>query len=144
MRSGSNNSLSNECVSGGKRIRIKVNITKLLTMAHHLRHKRKRRCPLLMKMHCNNVASKVSPAQCLARSRSAISGAGSGENDLPYPQLPAEARRALDEGVICDMFEGHAPYKPRYVLPDYARFLANRSNGWSWKARKILMTHSLC
>ena len=25
------------------------------------------------------------------------------ENNLPYPQLPAEARRALDEGVICDM-----------------------------------------
>lgn len=49
------------------------------------------------------------------------------ENNLPYPQLPAEARRALDEGVICDMFEGHAPYKPRYVLPDYARFLANGS-----------------
>ncbi|MFO6427713.1 glycyl radical enzyme domain-containing protein [Escherichia coli] len=23
----------------------------------------------------------------------------------------------MDEGVICDMFEGHAPYKPRYVLP---------------------------
>ncbi|WP_117075168.1 glycyl radical enzyme domain-containing protein, partial [Klebsiella pneumoniae] len=28
------------------------------------------------------------------------------ENNLPYPQLPAEARRALDEGVICDMLEG--------------------------------------
>ena len=27
------------------------------------------------------------------------------ENNLPYPQLPAEARRALDEGVICDMFD---------------------------------------
>jgi hypothetical protein len=23
--------------------------------------------------------------------------------------------------------EGHAPYKPRYVLPDYERFLANGS-----------------
>ncbi|WP_392439937.1 YjjI family glycine radical enzyme [Edwardsiella piscicida] len=49
------------------------------------------------------------------------------ENDLPYPALPEAARQALDEGVICDMFEGHAPYKPRYVLPDYARFLANGS-----------------
>lgn len=66
------------------------------------------------------------------------------ENNLPYPQLPAEARRALDEGVICDMFEGHAPYKPRYVLPDYARFWPTVQNGWSWKAQKILMTHSLC
>jgi len=50
------------------------------------------------------------------------------ENNLPYPALPAAARAALDEGVICDMFEGHAPYKPRYVLPDYAKFLANGSD----------------
>lgn len=66
------------------------------------------------------------------------------ENNLPYPQLPAEARRALDEGVICDMFEGHAPYKPRYVLPITPVFWRLVPNGWSWKARKILMTHSLC
>lgn len=51
------------------------------------------------------------------------------ENALPYPQLPAQARQALNDGVICDMYEGHAPFKPRYVLPDYARFLAN---GSSW------------
>lgn len=49
------------------------------------------------------------------------------ENTLPYPALPEEARAALEEGTICDMFEGHAPYKPRYVLPDYAKFLANGS-----------------
>ncbi|WBU51725.1 YjjI family glycine radical enzyme [Kosakonia pseudosacchari] len=49
------------------------------------------------------------------------------ENALPYPALPQAARAALDEGAICDMFEGHAPYKPRYVLPDYAKFLANGS-----------------
>jgi Protein of unknown function (DUF3029). len=49
------------------------------------------------------------------------------ENALPYPALTPAAQAALTEGVICDMFEGHAPYKPRYVLPDYARFLANGS-----------------
>ena len=49
------------------------------------------------------------------------------ENALPYPALPQAERAALDEGAICDMFEGHAPYKPRYVLPDYAKFLANGS-----------------
>nr|WP_318383091.1 YjjI family glycine radical enzyme [uncultured Enterobacter sp.] len=49
------------------------------------------------------------------------------ENALPYPALPHAARAALDEGTICDMFEGHAPYKPRYVLPDYAKFLAHGS-----------------
>ena len=49
------------------------------------------------------------------------------ENALPYPELSEQAQAALTEGVICDMFEGHAPYKPRYVLPDYERFLANGS-----------------
>ncbi len=49
------------------------------------------------------------------------------ENSLPYPELDADTRKALDERVICDMFEGHAPYKPRYVLPDYSKVLKNGS-----------------
>jgi len=46
---------------------------------------------------------------------------------IPYFDLPDELQTAKEEGIICDMFEGHAPYKPRYVLPDYAKFLANGS-----------------
>jgi YjjI family glycine radical enzyme len=49
------------------------------------------------------------------------------ENLLPYPSLDAETRQALDERVICDMYEGHAPYRPRYVLPDYAVVLREGS-----------------
>ncbi|MKN52911.1 YjjI family glycine radical enzyme [Salmonella enterica subsp. enterica] len=60
------------------------------------------------------------------------------ENALPYPTLPEDARQALDEGVICDMFEGHAPFKPRYVLPDYARFLANGSQWLELEGAKDL------
>ncbi|XPE43515.1 glycyl radical enzyme domain-containing protein [Shigella flexneri] len=57
---------------------------------------------------------------------------------------PAEARRALDEGVICDMFEGHAPYKPRLRLtPSRLVFWRTVPNGWSWKARIFSTTHSL-
>lgn len=51
------------------------------------------------------------------------------ENALPYPDLPASVAEAMAQGVLCDMFEGHAPYKPRYVLPDYQRFL---SQGSAW------------
>ncbi len=61
--------------------------------------------PTLMKMHCNNVASKLSPAQCLAGAEAPFSGTGSRKQSA-LSALPAEARRALDEGVICDMFEG--------------------------------------
>ena len=32
----------------------------------------------------------------------------------------------MNDGIICDMFEGHAPFKPRYVLPDYARYLKSK------------------
>lgn len=49
------------------------------------------------------------------------------ENSLPYPALDDETRAALDARVICDMYEGHAPYKPRYVLPDYGVVLKNGS-----------------
>ncbi|MDN3695937.1 YjjI family glycine radical enzyme [Vibrio cortegadensis] len=49
------------------------------------------------------------------------------EASLPYMPISDAAKEALDSGVLCDMFEGHAPYKPRYVLPDYAKFLRQGS-----------------
>lgn len=50
------------------------------------------------------------------------------ENSLPYPPLAPETRAALDARVICDMYEGNAPYKPRYVLPDFSVVLAKGSD----------------
>jgi YjjI family glycine radical enzyme len=38
---------------------------------------------------------------------------------LPYPMLSEACREALDKRVICDLYEGHAPYTARYILPDY-------------------------
>ena len=49
------------------------------------------------------------------------------ENALAYPEIDAETRAALDARVICDMYEGHAPYKPRYALPDYSVVLKQGS-----------------
>jgi YjjI family glycine radical enzyme len=49
------------------------------------------------------------------------------ENALDPPPLSAEATRALDKRVICDMYEGNAPYRPRYVLPDYPKALRHGS-----------------
>ncbi len=40
---------------------------------------------------------------------------------LPYPELSEECREALDKRVICDLYEGNAPYTARYILPDYER-----------------------
>ena len=49
--------------------------------------------------------------------------AGLAEESLDAPAVGEACREALNKRVICDMYEGHAPYRPRYVLPDYARAL---------------------
>jgi len=53
--------------------------------------------------------------------------AGLAENALEPPAVSAACQAALDERVVCDMFEGHAPYRPRYLLPDYGKALREGS-----------------
>ncbi|QGG94308.1 YjjI family glycine radical enzyme [Actinomarinicola tropica] len=53
--------------------------------------------------------------------------AGAAEDALDPPAVSAACALALDKGLICDLAEGHAPYRPRYTLPDYARALARGS-----------------
>ncbi|SDJ95857.1 glycine radical enzyme, YjjI family [Ferrimonas sediminum] len=49
------------------------------------------------------------------------------ESMLPEPAFSAEVQQGLEQGVFHDMFESAAPYKPRYVLPDYALALQQGS-----------------
>ena len=49
------------------------------------------------------------------------------ENALPRPAVSAACEAAQAKGVVHDMGEGHAPYRPRYLLPDYARALSRGS-----------------
>jgi len=46
---------------------------------------------------------------------------------IPAPPMSPALSDAMTHGYICDLVEGNAPYKPRYVLPDYERFLKNGS-----------------
>lgn len=49
------------------------------------------------------------------------------ENLLTVLDIPPDVQQLRDADIICDLFEGAAPYRPRYVLPDYAKFLAEGS-----------------
>lgn len=49
------------------------------------------------------------------------------EDSLNVLNIGKEAKEYLDAGIICDLNEGHAPYKGRYILPDYERFMKNGS-----------------
>ena len=49
------------------------------------------------------------------------------ENLLDAPPVRKQCTDALAKRIICDMFEGSAPYRPRYLLPDYKKTLDNGS-----------------
>ncbi len=56
-----------------------------------------------------------------------LSLAKAAENSLDVLPIRKEVQKYRDEGIICDLFEGNAPYRPRYILPDYERFMKNGS-----------------
>ena len=41
------------------------------------------------------------------------------ENSLEVLEIPEKTRHYMETGAICDLAEGHAPYRPRYIMPDY-------------------------
>jgi len=59
--------------------------------------------------------------------------ARSADSLLEVLNLPEGLDELLNQPVetskcICDLYEGHAPVRPRYIIPDYARFLQNGSS----------------
>lgn len=54
--------------------------------------------------------------------------AGLAENELNVLSIPERTQYYFSTGAINDLFEGHAPYRPRYVMPDYEKFLKNGSS----------------
>ena len=46
------------------------------------------------------------------------------ENLCGYPAgVPDNFQRLVEEEILCDHNDGHAPLCPRYILPDYERFM---------------------
>ena len=76
----------------------------------------------------NSVIRQIINDATLSAAQKARALSVEAENSLPYLPLDPEVQEALDERIICDMYEGHAPYKPRYVLPDYSVVLTKGSD----------------
>ena len=45
------------------------------------------------------------------------------ENNDDTLDLEPEFEQALKDMTLCDLGEGRAPYRPRYILPDYAKLM---------------------
>ena len=51
------------------------------------------------------------------------------ENLLDYPEgTPEDFFILMENREICDLGEGHGPWSPRYILPDYEKFLKEGSS----------------
>jgi len=49
------------------------------------------------------------------------------ENQLNVLNISNATQLLRDQGIICDLFEGNAPYRPRYIVPDYEKFVQQGS-----------------
>ncbi|MCP4151026.1 MAG: DUF3029 family protein, partial [bacterium] len=49
------------------------------------------------------------------------------ENSLDVLEIDEEIKDYMRKNIICDLFEGNAPYRPRYILPDYDKFMKQGS-----------------
>lgn len=47
--------------------------------------------------------------------------AGQAESTLEVLNIDSETEELLNKNIICSMFEGNAPYRPRYIIPDYEK-----------------------
>lgn len=49
------------------------------------------------------------------------------ENSVCVLDITEKTQEYLEKGVICDLFEGNIPFRPRYIVPDYEKFMKNGS-----------------
>ncbi|MGL5542218.1 MAG: glycyl radical enzyme domain-containing protein, partial [Fusobacteriaceae bacterium] len=50
--------------------------------------------------------------------------AGQAESTLQVLNIDGDTQELLNKNIICSMFEGNAPYRPRYIIPDYEKLLS--------------------
>lgn len=57
----------------------------------------------------------------LSYEQKVVALAHAAEDTLEVLNIPEQTRRYMEQGVICNLNEGNAPYRPRYIMPDYAK-----------------------
>lgn len=65
-------------------------------------------------------ALKIISDETLTYNQQLLALAKLGENTDQTIKLSKELKKAKKEGIICDLNEGNAPFKPRYICPDYS------------------------
>ena len=61
-----------------------------------------------------NDIEKIIKDVTLTYEQKVLSLARYAENSVNVLNIPEETQKLRDAGIICDLFEGNAPYRPRY------------------------------
>ena len=70
-------------------------------------------------VECMNKVLDIVTSKGLTYEQKVVALAHAAENSLEVLEIPEKTRHYMETGAICDLDEGHAPYRPRYVMPDY-------------------------
>lgn len=73
-------------------------------------------------------SKSIIKSKFLTYEQKVIALAREAENSLNVLNISEEVQNFRNEGIICDLFEGNAPYRPRYIVPDYNVFVKNGSS----------------
>lgn len=71
--------------------------------------------------------SNIIKDKTLTYQQKIISLARAAENSIHVLPISKEVEEYRQEGIICDLNEGNAPYRPRYIVPDYEKFMKQGS-----------------
>ena len=66
-------------------------------------------------------------SQKLTYEQKVLSLAQAAENTLDVLHIPEKTQYYFEKNAIDNLFEGNAPYRPRYILPDYDKFIKEGS-----------------
>lgn len=70
-----------------------------------------------------NGVEKIIKDVTLTYEQKVLSLARYAENSVRVLNISEDTEKLREEGIICDLFEGNLPYRPRYILPDYEKFM---------------------
>ena len=70
-----------------------------------------------------NGVEKIIKDVTLTYEQKVLSLARYAENSVRVLNISEDTEELREEGIICDLFEGNVPYRPRYILPDYEKFM---------------------
>ena len=93
-----------------------------------------------------NQVLEIIKNETLTYNKQLLQLAGYAGNSIEVFDIDEETKKLLDAEIICTMFEGNTPYRPRYVIPNYevlmekgCEFLSLEAPTDIWEATNSLL-----